>query len=839
MRRVVLSRALGLVAALIGLSGLAGHALHSATLVRPGLPQGATLDLASAFCLFAAGLLVFWLARPAWMFGPPLRASRWVAAMVGGAVAAIGLGMLIENATGIALGIDFASLQTWAGSEDPLAGRMAGNESLAYLLVGGALAFHPRAAGPVAGLALRAESGLAAAFAAAALLSGLPALDLMAGWQGDAIMGPLSACGLLLLATGTWLLLPRLSAEVAGSEEAEVEHVVIVATIVLSVVALVASGVGLVVVQKRVERLIVDHLNEQLSNRATLIASQLDERAERAAIIASRPLLQEALQRGAANPSDVAAREQLRDIAQSYLPHGFSAVAMQDLSGNTLATAGTFGSASDFAVGVSLRYRAQLLWQNGFRVRAELPVRDRGALIGRVVAEQPLWILSRQSFDPGAWGESQDADICAVSGDDAMACFPTRFRERTFVAPRIVAGHRSAMSRALDGESGVQKFVDERGRPMIAAFQPIATTGLGIQTRIARVEVDKPIRDQFVITVPLVLALVAAGIAVMRWRLRLLVRQMVATRHAALANAARFRAASEGSLDAFATLEAVRGDDHAIVDFRFTYLNANAEKLIAMRREDVLGQLLGVRMPLMRDTGWMARYANVVENGVAIDVETDFKVRGRVVWLRHHVQKLDDGVAVTARDISEVRRNAERLQQIAQTDALTGLPNRPLFMDRLDRAMIRARRGKRLMALMYLDVDRFKAVNDRFGHAVGDEVLKAVALRLAEGLRAEDTVARLGGDEFTVILENLRTKSDAFHAAEVIGERVREEIAVAGATTAVSVSIGIAFLQPADPGDASITGEHLIKAADSALYEVKRRGRDGYYAAPEDGRPAA
>lgn len=138
------------------------------------------------------------------------------------------------------------------------------------------------------------------------------------------------------------------------------------------------------------------------------------------------------------------------------------------------------------------------------------------------------------------------------------------------------------------------------------------------------------------------------------------------------------------------------------------------------------------------------------------------------------------------------------------------------------------------MALTYLDIDRFKTINDSFGHAIGDEVLKRVAQRLVESVRADDTVARLGGDEFTVILENLNTRSDALHAAELMGERIRAEMPLGERAAMVTISIGIAFFDPEAANSATLesTGKALIDAADAALYQVKRRGRDGYYAAP-------
>ena len=178
------------------------------------------------------------------------------------------------------------------------------------------------------------------------------------------------------------------------------------------------------------------------------------------------------------------------------------------------------------------------------------------------------------------------------------------------------------------------------------------------------------------------------------------------------------------------------------------------------------------------------------------------------------------------------------MRAMALHDGLTGLPNRILFHDRLTQAMRRAKRSQTLMALMYLDIDRFKQINDSLGHLAGDEVLKQFGQVLKDCVRASDTVARLGGDEFTILLENISTKRDAERTADTILKKVGNAYWSASpiAAAALSTSIGIAFY-----GGEDLDAEQLIHHADTALYQSKQHGRARYqvYDPPELGSMSA
>jgi diguanylate cyclase (GGDEF)-like protein/PAS domain S-box-containing protein len=176
-----------------------------------------------------------------------------------------------------------------------------------------------------------------------------------------------------------------------------------------------------------------------------------------------------------------------------------------------------------------------------------------------------------------------------------------------------------------------------------------------------------------------------------------------------------------------------------------------------------------------------------------------------------------------SRDISERRMVEEQIEFQAYHDALTGLPNRLLFRDRLTVALAHAKRQHTPVAVMFLDLDRFKYVNDTLGHSRGDELLRAVADRLRASLREEDTIARMGGDEFTVLLADLSSSDDAAAIAQKLLQAVAAPLQVEGQELYVTTSIGIA-LYPGD-GDGA---EALLKNADGAMYRAKEAGRNSY-----------
>jgi diguanylate cyclase len=178
--------------------------------------------------------------------------------------------------------------------------------------------------------------------------------------------------------------------------------------------------------------------------------------------------------------------------------------------------------------------------------------------------------------------------------------------------------------------------------------------------------------------------------------------------------------------------------------------------------------------------------------------------------------------------------NQEELEHLAQHDTLTSLPNRRRFMDRLDMALARAKRTGDGFALLFIDVDKFKTINDSLGHAAGDAVLLAVAQRLAQSTRKVDTAARLGGDEFVLMLDQFADHDLIAGFTEKLLQTLKAPIHFEGHTLHVEFSVGISRF-PED-GD---TAQTLLHNADAAMYRIKTGGRNGYrFASDHDTQPS-
>jgi len=175
-------------------------------------------------------------------------------------------------------------------------------------------------------------------------------------------------------------------------------------------------------------------------------------------------------------------------------------------------------------------------------------------------------------------------------------------------------------------------------------------------------------------------------------------------------------------------------------------------------------------------------------------------------------------------DLSRIKRDARQIEELAHYDPLTGLPNRLLFKSRLEHALEQAQRRGLRVAVLYIDLDRFKQINDSLGHTVGDEVLRTTARRIQDRLRAEDTLARLSADEFALLIESLQRPDDAAQVAQTVIELMREPITTdAGGELYVGASIGIGLY----PGDGHGAAE-LLRNADAAMYLAKQHGRNTY-----------
>jgi diguanylate cyclase (GGDEF)-like protein/PAS domain S-box-containing protein len=297
-------------------------------------------------------------------------------------------------------------------------------------------------------------------------------------------------------------------------------------------------------------------------------------------------------------------------------------------------------------------------------------------------------------------------------------------------------------------------------------------------------------------------------------------------------NEARLVAATESIHDSFTVFEAVRDAEGRIVDFRYAFINAVGAQAVGRTAEELRGQLLCQIAPRTRSNGFFERCLRVFETGEPANGELCINRLGEDLWVDFKIVRVGDRgeIAVTYRDISERKRHEfllqeseARMRQMAHHDGLTHLPNRTLFFERINEAMARAYRSEKPLVVMFIDVDHFKRFNDTYGHAGGDEVLKVVARRLSAAVRASDTVARFAGDEFTLVLESVRNVDDVRLIGEKLLDIMRAPITLGASQVRVTLSIGAAFLE-----GGTATVDTMMTTADTALYEVKQNGRDGF-----------
>jgi two-component system, cell cycle response regulator len=258
---------------------------------------------------------------------------------------------------------------------------------------------------------------------------------------------------------------------------------------------------------------------------------------------------------------------------------------------------------------------------------------------------------------------------------------------------------------------------------------------------------------------------------------------------------------------------------------------ARVSELHAQQRFDLI--VLDIQMPGMNGFQVMeALKANATEYVpiLAVTGEPAHKLTALRAGAKDFVSKPFDWDEVFVRVynmlevkllLDEARGHAKELESIALEDPLTGLANRRLLPERMWMAIAHARRNKTQMAVLYLDLDGFKAVNDTLGHAMGDELLKAVARRLVSAVREEDTVARVGGDEFMVALWEVTGVEDTAKVAEKLIHAIAEPYTIDGHTIRVTTSVG-ASIYPMHGND----GDALMKMADAALYGAKRSGKN-------------
>ncbi|NEX64110.1 bifunctional diguanylate cyclase/phosphodiesterase [Noviherbaspirillum galbum] len=290
--------------------------------------------------------------------------------------------------------------------------------------------------------------------------------------------------------------------------------------------------------------------------------------------------------------------------------------------------------------------------------------------------------------------------------------------------------------------------------------------------------------------------------------------------HARTVNDA-YRLATETASDAFYILEAIDDADGNIVDFETVDCNERGAQLVGRERADLLGLRVSAMYAPRHFKPAMVTFLRAMQDGV---YEDDYEVpKGSVIharWAHRRLVRSGRSLAVTVRDITQTKQHIDELERRGHEDALTALHNRHWLHGFLPRALEESGRQDEMMALLYIDIDGFKAVNDTMGHAAGDELLRIAASRLKSIIRPQDKAVRLGGDEFLIMMQRLRHDTEAAQVAQRVVELFSEKFKLSQGVHAVGVSVGVSLF-PKDGADAKT----LLQNADVAMYSAKQSGK--------------
>jgi diguanylate cyclase (GGDEF)-like protein len=393
---------------------------------------------------------------------------------------------------------------------------------------------------------------------------------------------------------------------------------------------------------------------------------------------------------------------------------------------------------------------------------------------------------------------------------------------RLFATDGIATPIRFPLPANGDLLDGAQWFADKRDRYVgwsaVAGYPLVAVVGLDRQEILAPYfERRAETLSEATIVTAILFAFTLGGMALaarLAWR-----------KHQMEQAQATYRIATESGRDGFYIAHPLHDPGGRIEDFEVSDCNQRGAELFDLRREELIGRRVSTlhRGAMREECFEMLRKAVDIGAYEAEFEEEPTHGHQSSRWLRMRAVRSENDLAVTLSDISAARAHVAELERRSNHDALTGLPNRQWVTENLPTLIEEASAAGSAMALLFIDLDGFKTVNDTMGHAAGDEVLRSVACRLKDAVRPHDCVVRLGGDEFVVIVENIAHSLDAAHVAERILHAFQDSFRLTKGAHSVGVSIGIAMF----PGDGT-DAETLLHHADVAMYSVKTGGKRHY-----------
>lgn len=775
--------------------------------------------------VFNAGLCFALTGLALWLNDRDRRLPR---TLVGWALLVLGTLTLAEHVVDASLGIDMAWVHHWYDYGNTRPGRMAPNTALGFMLIGSVNIVLHRVATRACAYAVVVLTFCLLAIGLTGLCGYLLAPDLLFGWSRSARMAIHTACGMIAAAIGMWAgwsSMPWFSSAAFFTEATKVR---LLGTAILLVVTTTVGLTGFALMQESLEKAIEGRLRTAVQSRSSWLVAMTAEITQHAkselrmsgAMAAAAPLLQ-----ASPSPNGIARFDQ---IGQRLLAEGYPHVAVENPRRGVIRELGIHGSPAQFTA--VLDGGTELVWNGIAMLRIRAPVLREERLIGYVRVDRSLAPVMQSMFDVATMGRGVELSAC-VRQRGELVCLPNNRNAGVFrVDLKSRAGQpKLPMEWALEGKAGVIYTHDYQNHNVVAAYGAIYPA-LGYVAKQDTVEAYGVIRRALGLGAPVIILIALAGAFALYTQMDPLVTRM----HESEARAER--AAAE-----LRTLIFAVGDGIMTIDSRGQIRAANPAtcRLFGYQEEELVGQNVTVLIPAESRSAHEQGLARAAAGGAPRLIGTpNVKVPGqRKDGSRFALELTLTAVTVEdrqqfvgiMRDVTERVELEQKLERMAQYDALTGLANRSLFMERLQHALERHRRDLVPLALIFIDLDGFKQVNDTRGHHMGDALLLAVAQRIAAVVRGTDTVARLGGDEFTIILEDLKQPDrTALRVADKVLGEVRQPFLIGGHELRIGASLGLVVVDGAvGPQDA----ESVIQLADSRMYQAKQGGKNRVVAA--------
>ena len=773
------------------------------------------MELNTALCFMLAGtalLLPALLRRPM----PVLQN------VIGSAMICLCTLVLAEHAFDRDLGIDWAFLHGWLRDGNIRPGRLAPNTALGFILAGACLILNAR-------IASKAQERLFQILIFCVATVGLTGLvgyalepEQLFGWARSGRMALHTAIGIVALAVAmysSWYHLQRGE----GTRFFRVDdRIGFMSGAILCISTLTAGLTGFVFQQDILESSLREKLQFRLDGQRRVIFTVITQ-ARAVAEHAGRDRNLTAHAYALANEGgDVGMVSAHMD---DLLHDGFHGAALWSLDGRLLHAVGAkiVPPGSD-ALRLPDRGKetAALVWDGQILLDTSVPLVKDGTPYARLDLRQRLPLVHALLFDLRGLGESGEIVICA-GRTATLVCLPSGRHHATYTIQRVnIAGLPLPMSNAVNGKEGLIATLDYKGNNVMAAYAPLADN-LGLVVKQDSTELFGVVRTQLKLVVPVLLLVLLGGALLMRMQIRPLVARLIRSERQANDRQMEMNALVGSVGEGIVTMN----DSGMIESF-----NQAAAAIFGYAPKEVIGKSMQLLMPpemrqahhrgmhsyLAGETAKVIGQRNVELPGLRKD-GTRFTLELTVSEIKFETRRAFVGIV---RDITERKRVEAKLIHLAQYDALTGLPNRALFMDRLTGATLRANRGNRALAVLFLDLDGFKKINDTLGHHSGDELLTKFGERLSLAVRKSDTVARLAGDEFTIILEELsEPEADARAVADKIIAAMHHPFDLADGSVSVTTSIGMAV-----HAGAGANVDALLRKADDAMYRAKFSGKN-------------